>query len=71
MVNIEYGGRRGYTDFGAQYAIIPSKRSFFCVIFYYCVFSKQNGYVRPQDQPSTDYSAMHHSNVHKLVRMTA
>ena len=69
--NIEYGGGRGYTDFWAEYANILLLRLFFCIIFYYCVFSKQNGHVKPQDQPSKDYSDMPHSNVHKLERMKA
>ena len=45
--NIVYGGGRGYTDFGAEYASILLTKLFFCVIFYYCVFSKQNGHVKP------------------------
>jgi len=69
--NIEYGGGRGYTDFWAEYASILFTRLFLCVIFYYCRFSNQNGHVKPQDQLSKDYSAMPHSNVHKLVRTKA
>ena len=69
--NIEYGRGRGYTDFWAEYTTVPLMILFFCVIFYYCVFSKQNGHVKTQDQPSKDYSDVPHSNVQKLVRMKA
>jgi len=53
--NIEYGGGRSRNDFWAQYASILFMRLLFCVIFCYCVFSKQNGHVTHQDQPSKDY----------------